>query len=83
MSARELESMAAEEPTSANEYIHHHLTFLSNKESSAVLDFSTIHWDSIFFSVLLALLFAGSFYLAARKATTGVPGAIFLLVPGP
>src|SRR6185312_2814189 len=68
--------MAAEEPTSANEYIHHHLTFLSNKESSGVLDFSTIHWDSIFFSVVLALLFGGSFYFAARKArtNTGVPG---------
>lgn len=66
--------MAAEQPTSANEYIHHHLTFLSNKESNAVLDFSAIHWDSIFFSVALALLFAGSFYFAARKATTGVPG---------
>ena len=66
--------MAAEEPTSANEYIHHHLTFLSNKESSGVVDFSIIHWDSVFFSVVLALLFAGSFYLAARKATTGVPG---------
>ena len=66
--------MAAEEPTSANEYIHHHLTFLSNKESSGVVDFSIVHWDSVFFSVVLALLFAGSFYLAARKATTGVPG---------
>lgn len=68
--------MAAEQPTSANEYIHHHLTFLSNKESTSVLDFSAIHWDSIFFSVLLALLFGGSFYMAARKArgNTGVPG---------
>jgi len=68
--------MAAEEPTSANEYIHHHLTFLSNKEASGVLDFSTIHWDSIFFSVVLALLFGGAFYFAARKAKTnpGVPG---------
>ena len=66
--------MAAEEPTSANEYIHHHLTFLSNKESSSVVDFTTIHWDSVFFSVALALLFAGSFFLAARKSTTGVPG---------
>jgi F-type H+-transporting ATPase subunit a len=66
--------MAAEQPTSANEYIHHHLTFLSNKESNGILDFSTIHWDSVFFSVLLAVLFAGSFYLAARKATVGVPG---------
>jgi F-type H+-transporting ATPase subunit a len=59
--------MAAEQPTSAGEYIHHHLTFLSNKESSGVLDFSTIHWDSVFFSVLLAIVFALSFFLAARK----------------
>jgi F-type H+-transporting ATPase subunit a len=67
--------MAAEEPTSAGEYIHHHLTFLSNKESSGVLDFSTIHWDSVFFSVLLALVFAVSFFMAARKAQAnkGVP----------
>ena len=67
--------MAAEQPTSAGEYIQHHLKFLSNKESSGILDFHTIHWDSIFFSVLLALLFAVSFYLAARKAKAnpGVP----------
>ena len=37
------------------------------------MDFSVIHWDSVFFSVALAILFGGSFYLAARKATTGVP----------
>jgi F-type H+-transporting ATPase subunit a len=60
--------MAAEQPTSAGEYIHHHLTFLQNKEASGVLDFHTIHWDSIFFSVVLALLFGVSFFIAARKA---------------
>ena len=66
--------MAAEQPTTANEYIHHHLTFLSNKEPMGIVDFSSIHLDSVFFSVVLAILFAGSFYLAARKATSGVPG---------
>jgi F-type H+-transporting ATPase subunit a len=66
--------MAAEQSTSANEYILHHLTFLSNKEPNGIVDFSVIHWDSVFFSVVLAILFAGSFYLAARKASTGVPG---------
>jgi len=66
--------MAAEQPTTANEYILHHLTFLSNKEQHGVLDLSVIHWDSVFFSVFLALLFAGSFFLAARRATAGVPG---------
>lgn len=67
--------MAAEQPTSAGEYIHHHLTFLSNKEASGVLDFHTIHWDTVLFSVALALLFAVSFFIAARKAqkNTGTP----------
>src|SRR3981189_3105795 len=66
--------MAAEQPATANEYILHHLTFLQNKEPHGILDFSVIHWDSVFFSVLLAVLFAGSFYFAARKANAGVPG---------
>jgi F-type H+-transporting ATPase subunit a len=65
--------MAAEQPSSANEYILHHLTFLQNKDPKGILDFSVIHWDSVFFSVALALLFGGSFYLAARKANAGVP----------
>lgn len=66
--------MAAEQPTTANEYILHHLTFLSNKEPAGVMDFSVIHLDTVFFSVLLAVLFGGSFFLAARGATAGVPG---------
>ena len=36
--------------------------------------FWTFNLDSIFFSVLLGLVFVVSFYMAARKATTGVPG---------
>ena len=66
--------MAAEQPTTANEYILHHLTFLSNREPKGVVDFSVIHLDTVFFSILLAVLFAGSFYLAARTSTSGQPG---------
>jgi F-type H+-transporting ATPase subunit a len=66
--------MAAEQPATANEYILHHLTFLQNKDAHGIVDFSVIHWDSVFFSVLLAVLFAGSFYLAARKSNAGMPG---------
>jgi F-type H+-transporting ATPase subunit a len=65
--------MAAPEPTTANEYILHHLTFLSNKEPKGIVDFSVIHLDTVFFSIALAVLFAGSFFFAARTAT-GVPG---------
>jgi F-type H+-transporting ATPase subunit a len=66
--------MAASEPTTANEYILHHLTFLSNKEPKGIVDFSVIHLDTVFFSIALAMLFAGSFFFAARTATAGVPG---------
>jgi F-type H+-transporting ATPase subunit a len=66
--------MAADQAPSANEYIRHHLTFLSNREPSGVVDFTSIHLDSVFFSVLLAVVFVGMFYLAARRSTSGVPG---------
>jgi F-type H+-transporting ATPase subunit a len=69
--------MAAEEPTTANEYILHHLTFLQNKEQTGIVDFSVIHWDTAFFSIALALLFGGSFYFAARNAKKGAPGRTF------
>jgi F-type H+-transporting ATPase subunit a len=52
-----------------NEYIVHHLQNLQVGEG-----FWTFNLDSIFFSVLLGLVFVVSFYMAARKATTGVPG---------
>jgi F-type H+-transporting ATPase subunit a len=65
---------AAAEPVSATEYIKHHLGFLSNKEQTQLVDFSVVHFDSVFFAVLLAIVFGGSFWLAARKATSAVPG---------
>jgi F-type H+-transporting ATPase subunit a len=52
-----------------NEYIVHHLTNLQYGEG-----FWTFNLDSIFWSVFLGLIFIGSFWLAARKATAGVPG---------
>jgi F-type H+-transporting ATPase subunit a len=66
-------SVVSEAPN-PNEYIIHHLTFLTNKSPKGILDFSAVNLDSVFFSVLLAVLFGGTFYLAARHATTGVPG---------
>ncbi|MEO7774379.1 MAG: F0F1 ATP synthase subunit A [Steroidobacteraceae bacterium] len=57
------------EAPSATDYIVHHLTNLRHGEG-----FMALHLDSLFFSVALAVVFGGSFYLAARKATSGVPG---------
>jgi F-type H+-transporting ATPase subunit a len=67
---------AVQETPSANEYIVHHLGFLSNKEAHGIVDFSVIHWDSVFFSVFLAVLFGGAFYIAARQATKGGSGVV-------
>jgi F-type H+-transporting ATPase subunit a len=62
-----------EEAPNPNEYILHHLTFLTNRSPKGILDFSAVNIDSVLFSVLLAVVFGGSFYAAARHASTGVP----------
>jgi F-type H+-transporting ATPase subunit a len=67
-------SMAADKAPGATEYILHHQTFLSNRAAHGIVDFTVINYDTVFFSVLLALVFFGLFWLVARKATTGVPG---------
>ena len=56
-------------PANATEYIVHHLTNLHTGEG-----FWNLHLDSIFYAVVLAAVFGGSFFVAARKATTGTPG---------
>jgi F-type H+-transporting ATPase subunit a len=64
----------AEHAPGATEYILHHQSFLSNKAPHGIVDFTVINYDTVFFSVLLALVFLGAFWLVARKATAGVPG---------
>jgi F-type H+-transporting ATPase subunit a len=66
--------MAAEQVPTANEYILHHLTYLTNRTPKGILDFSVINWDSVLVSLALGLVFVGAFYAAARNATAGVPG---------
>jgi F-type H+-transporting ATPase subunit a len=67
---------AAESAPGATEYILHHQTFLSNKAPHGIVDFSVINYDTVFFSVLLALVFFGFLWWVGRKATTGVPGRL-------
>ena len=66
--------MAAQQAPGATEYILHHQSFLSNKAPHGIIDFSVVNYDTVFFSVLLAVVFFGLFWWVARKATTGVPG---------
>jgi F-type H+-transporting ATPase subunit a len=55
------------------EYISHHLTFFSSKPQTSVVDFSIINYDTLFWSILTGLLTILILWLAARKATPGVP----------
>jgi len=70
-----VKKMAAETPN-ATEYIAHHLTFLTNRTPKGLLDLSVVNYDSVFFSVLLAVVFGGTFIAAARRATSGTPGRL-------
>ena len=65
---------AAEHAEGPMEYIVHHETFLSNRAPHGIVDFSVINYDTVAFSVVLALVFFGLFWWVARKATSGVPG---------
>src|SRR3954468_19060339 len=67
--------MAAEghAPT-AGDYIVHHLTHLSTGKPKGLVDFSVVNWDSVIFSIAIGALGCWVLWLAARKATSGVPG---------
>lgn len=65
--------MTEDQPPTANEYILHHLTYLTNKAPKGIFDLSVIDWDSVAVSLVLGVLFVGGFYAAARTATAGVP----------
>jgi len=53
----------------SDQYIHHHLTYWTVGDG-----FWSVHVDSLGVSLVLGLLFFFALWLAARKATSGVPG---------
>lgn len=62
--------MSAEGLTTS-EYIQHHLTNLHAGEG-----FWAVHLDTLCVSIVLGLVVFGAMWLAARKATSGVPGGM-------
>ena len=67
--------MAAEEAArTPGEYIIHHLTHFGTGKPKGLVDFSVINFDSVVISALLGALGCFILWLAARKATSGVPG---------
>jgi F-type H+-transporting ATPase subunit a len=80
--------MSTETLTSA-EYIHHHLQFLTfgrhqdgswgiahSVAEAKAMGFWAVHLDTMFFSIVLGVLFLYFFRKAARQATTDVPGGL-------
>jgi F-type H+-transporting ATPase subunit a len=59
---------------SLSEYISHHLHHLSNHEPTGLFDFSVVHLDTLFFSLLSAAIVLILMRVAASGATAGVPG---------
>lgn len=67
--------MAAEAhaPT-ASEYIVHHLQHLQNIKQKSIVDFSVVNYDSVIVGLVLGAIALFTFWVCARKATSGVPG---------
>lgn len=68
------EEHVAEQGKTAGEYIVHHLTHFQNHKPANVVDFTVFNYDSLFWSALLGVIGCWVLWLAARRATSGVPG---------
>jgi F-type H+-transporting ATPase subunit a len=66
---------AAHAPT-ASEYIVHHLGHFSTRHQEKIVDFSIINMDTVFWSVAMGVVGCLVMWLAARRATSGVPGRL-------
>ena len=64
------------------EYIIEHLTNLTSAghAQTSIVDFSILNVDTVFWSLVMGLLAVGFLVLAARRATSGVPGRFQALV---
>lgn len=67
---------AAAHAPSAGEYVAHHLTYLNTTghKQEALVDWSVLNLDTVFFAVLMGVVGVTLLWLASRKATSGVPG---------
>jgi len=73
--------MATETTHDTGGYILHHLTFLQyDLQKKEIVEgaggFWVLNLDSVFFSLLLGLVFFLLFWTVSRKATSGVPGRL-------
>jgi F-type H+-transporting ATPase subunit a len=73
MTSPTVENAVAHAPT-ASEYIKHHLGHFTNGHQSFVVDFHVWNLDTILWSVVAGVIGCLVMWLAARRATSGVPG---------
>jgi F-type H+-transporting ATPase subunit a len=64
------------------EYIAGHLQNLNTLQAKqeAIVDFSVVNLDTVFWSLMMGLIVVGFLLMAARRATAGVPGRFQALV---
>jgi F-type H+-transporting ATPase subunit a len=72
MTSPTVETAAAHAPN-AGEYITHHLGHLTNIHQGFIVDFNVINYDTVIWSVLMGFIGVFVMWLAARRATSGVP----------
>ena len=65
---------AVEHAPTAGEYIQHHLGHFTKGTQSFVVDFSVWNLDTILWSVTMGVIGCLLMWMAARRATAGVPG---------
>ena len=65
---------AAGHAPTPSEYIVHHLGHFSTEHQDKIVDFSIINLDTVFWSIAMGVIGSLVMWLAARRATSGVPG---------
>ena len=78
--ASEMAAEGANHAPTASEYIVHHLGHLQTSHQHSIIDFSVINMDTVLWSVVMGVIGSFFMFLAARKATSGVPGRFQALV---
>jgi F-type H+-transporting ATPase subunit a len=72
MTSPTVEGAAQHAPT-ASEYIQHHLGHFATGHQTFVVDFSVLNLDTVLWSSVMGVLAILVMWLAARRATSGVP----------
>ncbi len=64
------------EQADAGAYVNHHITNLRSPAGADPMDPFVWHLDTMMVSWVLGLFFLGFLYMAARRATSGIPGGL-------